>query len=396
MEEKLQSYVEYYFRFDRSEDVKEKKAEVLANLIDRYEELLNDYDEDKAYVEAIKSMGDFYQDEVIEHPLLADTGLLVALVTAIFALVGVLFSNVLGIVLVMLSISLFAASSYYLVRHAKVVLNDEKDLDKMKFHLQKIFSYMKASFTFWSITLSFLGAKLIYSLVISMAFLGGMNNGFSMDDVVVLLAISFIVFVILLVIFLVLSRVLYSRLMHQYYLMTGDDDVDSMVSSGLSFIKDKSPSEHHEVRGFFYTLLSGRYFIPVYFTVFWLIALPFGLEIVTYGRNWSIEFGNFFSFILLSPAYHYTFPRVILALLSIGLYVMIGLSYFVKKISDKMIVIGSYGLIGLYILTVLLSNLYVFNWYIEGAIFGYFFLMGLFTMIVLVLRMFVLPSKRDK
>jgi len=395
MKGKLNSYVDYYFRFDKSEDVEEMKAEVLGNLMDRYEELLNEYDEEQAYVEAIKSMGDFKQDEVIEDPLLADTGLLVALVTAIFALVGVLFSNVLGIVVVMLSISLFAASSYYLVRHAKVVLNDEKDLDKMKFHLRKIFSYMKASFTFWSITLSILGAKLLYGFVLSIAFVGGMNNGFTLDDFSVLIVISVIVFIILLVIFLMLSRVLYSRLMNQYYMMTGDEDVDSMVSSGLSFIKEQSPNEKAEVRGFFYKLFSGKYFVSIYFTVFWLVALPFGVQIVEYGSDWRVEFGTFLSFITMSPVFEYTFLRVILGLVSMGIYIVIGLSFFVHKISDKVIVTCSYSVIGVLILSVILSNLDVYNWYLEGPIFGYLILVGLFTMIVLSLRMFMLPSKRD-
>ena len=89
MNEKLKSYVDYYFRFDEREDIEEVKAEVLGNLIDRYEEYLEKYDEEKAYVEAIKSMGDFkVNEEIVEDPLLVDTGLLISLVTAIFALVG--------------------------------------------------------------------------------------------------------------------------------------------------------------------------------------------------------------------------------------------------------------------------------------------------------------------
>jgi hypothetical protein len=398
MNEKLKAYVDYYFRFDEREDIEEVKAEVLGNLMDRYEEYLDKYeDEQKAYVEAIKSMGDFKEEEeLVEDPMFVDTGLLVSLVTAIFALIGVLFSNVLGIVVLMVSISLFVASAYILVGKAKVFIEEEKDIEKSKFHLQKIFSYMKASFTFWSITLSLLGAKLLYSLVVSMAFLGGMNNGFYEEDFTILLILSFVVFVLLLVILLVLSRVIYARLMHQYYLMTGDPDVESKVQKGLSFIKNSSPNEKDQVRGIFTKVLGAKYFVRLYLAFFWLVALPFNLEIVYRSMwNWRMDYGSFLQFVLMIPVYDYTFIRVFFGLLSLGMYLFIGVSFLWKKLSDRFLIGYTYTLIFLYFAQAILFEVDAIETVLQGDVFGYIVLMGLFSLILFVLRMFIFPSRRE-
>jgi len=393
--EKLKSYVDYYFRFDEREDIEEVKAEVLGNLIDRYEEYLEKYDEEKAYVEAIKSMGDFkVNDDIVEDPLLVDTGLLISLVTAIFALIGILFNNILGVVLVMVSISLFVASAYILVGKAKVFIEEEKDIERSKYHLQKIFSYMKASFTFWSITLSLLGAKLLYSVVLSMAFLGGMNNGFYEEDFVILLVLSFVVFLLLLVVLLVLSRVIYARLMHQYYLMTGDQDVESKVQKGLSFIKNSSPNEKDQVRGIFTKVLGAKYFVRLYLAFFWLVALPFNLEIVYRSMwNWRMDYGSFLQFVLMIPVYDYTFIRVFFGLLSLGMYLFIGVSFVWKKLSDRFLVGYTYTLIFLYFAQAILYEVDAIETVLQGDVFGYIVLMGLFSLIVFSVRMFLLPRR---
>ena len=395
MNEKLKSYVDYYFRFDEREDIEEVKAEVLGNLIDRYEEYLEKYDEEKAYVEAIKSMGDFkVNDDIVEDPLLVDTGLLISLVTAIFALIGILFNNILGVVLVMVSISLFVASAYILVGKAKVFIEEEKDIERSKYHLQKIFSYMKASFTFWSITLSLLGAKLLYSVVLSMAFLGGMNNGFYEEDFVILLVLSFVVFLLLLVVLLVLSRVIYARLMHQYYLMTGDQDVESKVQKGLSFIKNSSPNEKDQVRGIFTKVLGAKYFVRLYLAFFWLVALPFNLEIVYRSMwNWRMDYGSFLQFVLMIPVYDYTFIRVFFGLLSLGMYLFIGVSFVWKKLSDRFLVGYTYTLIFLYFAQAILYEVDAIETVLQGDVFGYIVLMGLFSLIVFSVRMFLLPRR---
>jgi len=393
--EKLKNYVDYYFRFDEREDIEEVKAEVLGNLIDRYEEYLEKYDEEKAYVEAIKSIGDFkVNEDIVEDPLLVDTGLLISLVTAIFALVGVLFNNILGLVVVMVSISLFVASAYILVGKAKVFIEEEKDIERSKYHLQKIFSYMKASFTFWSITLSLLGAKLLYSVVLSMAFLGGMNNGFYEEDFVILLVLSFVVFLLLLVVLLVLSRVIYARLMHQYYLMTGDQDVESKVQKGLSFIKNSSPNEKDQVRGIFTKVLGAKYFVRVYLAFFWLVALPFNLEIVYRSMwNWRMDYGSFLQFVLMIPVYDYTFIRVFFGLLSLGMYLFIGVSFVWKKLSDRFLVGYTYTLIFLYFAQAILYKVDAIETVLQGDVFGYIVLMGLFSLIVFSVRMFLLPRR---
>lgn len=395
MNEKLKNYVDYYFRFDEREDIEEVKAEVLGNLIDRYEEYLEKYDEEKAYVEAIKSIGDFkVNEDIVEDPLLVDTGLLISLVTAIFALVGVLFNNILGLVVVMVSISLFVASAYILVGKAKVFIEEEKDIERSKYHLQKIFSYMKASFTFWSITLSLLGAKLLYSVVLSMAFLGGMNNGFYEEDFVILLVLSFVVFLLLLVVLLVLSRVIYARLMHQYYLMTGDQDVESKVQKGLSFIKNSSPNEKDQVRGIFTKVLGAKYFVRVYLAFFWLVALPFNLEIVYRSMwNWRMDYGSFLQFVLMIPVYDYTFIRVFFGLLSLGMYLFIGVSFVWKKLSDRFLVGYTYTLIFLYFAQAILYKVDAIETVLQGDVFGYIVLMGLFSLIVFSVRMFLLPRR---
>jgi len=57
MHDKIRQYVNYQFRFDERNDIEELKEEIIANLIDRYEEYRQKgLTEEEAYIEAIKSM----------------------------------------------------------------------------------------------------------------------------------------------------------------------------------------------------------------------------------------------------------------------------------------------------------------------------------------------------
>lgn len=99
MVKKLESYLDYILKVNKIDDL-ELKDEITSNLIDKY----NDYikkgmDEDKAYIETIKTIGDFnIEEEVIDQkfeykPNWANISLWVSLGLAILATIALFLST---------------------------------------------------------------------------------------------------------------------------------------------------------------------------------------------------------------------------------------------------------------------------------------------------------------
>lgn len=120
MEEKIIEYVNYRFRFRKGKDVEESKAEIIANLTDRYYDLLKEGKSmQEAYVEAIRSFGSFTDDLTGESadndfnvkPSLADIALVVGAILSVFGVFTSLISFTLGLILTIISILCYAGEA---------------------------------------------------------------------------------------------------------------------------------------------------------------------------------------------------------------------------------------------------------------------------------------------
>src|SRR5690554_6936637 len=138
MKEKIRQYVNYQFRFDKREEIEEIKEEITANLIDRYNEYLDSgKSTEQAYIEAIKSMGDFSDNpendissEYSIKPSIPDILLLCSTILSIFGLLIILFSNVTGTIVTVISIVLFSGSAYYLYSYSQYIRKEEMNIEK--------------------------------------------------------------------------------------------------------------------------------------------------------------------------------------------------------------------------------------------------------------------------
>jgi hypothetical protein len=111
--------------------------------------------------------------------------------------------------------------------------------------------------------------------------------------------------------------------------------------------------------------------------------------------NWRMDYGSFLQFVLMIPVYDYTFIRVFFGLLSLGMYLFIGVSFLWKKLSDRFLIGYTYTLIFLYFAQAILFEVDAIETVLQGDVFGYIVLMGLFSLILFVMRMFIFPSRRE-
>jgi hypothetical protein len=269
MKNKIKEYVQYQFRFDKSDETKDLIEEIVANLYDRYDEFLLKYhDEEKAYLEAIKQMGDFHvkpeiiSDEYSLKPSWPDISMIVSVILAIFGLIITLISILIGAIITAASISIYAASCYYLYSYSQYIMKNEKDITKHNSLLKKIFQYMKTCFTFWAISLSILFSNLLTSLIvlIKMALSRESNDG--------LLGIYIITFVISLIACAFLFIWLYRKLSFKHYYLTGETNIPSYLAETRKFLNIKE-SFHFSFANFF----TNKFFI--FFINFLTIIISF-------------------------------------------------------------------------------------------------------------------------
>jgi len=281
MEQKIRKYVNYQFRFDNRDGIDDLKEEIISNLIDRYQENLNAGKEDEAaYIEAIKSMGDFSEnkindipEEFSDKPLIPDTLLVSGAILSVFGLLLTLFNPITGTLVTALSILIFSSSAYYLYSYSQYVRKQNMDIEKHNMLLRKIFKYMKTSFVFWAISLSFIMASLLMKLITSMVLIDPSQITFrTLNSYLTFYAILFI---IALITFLLIFQNIYGRLMRQYYILTGTTRLVGKIREGYQFLYGSNHVETNK------SILLSEKFIPILGIIIILPQLFIPLQITT-------------------------------------------------------------------------------------------------------------------
>ncbi len=236
---KIKSYVEYVLKVNKIDD-KEMFEEIVANLIEKYHHYLDEgLTEDKAYVETIKTIGDFnIKEEVIDdkyeyRPNWANISLWISLGLAVLSTLSLFLSVSVSIVLIAISISLHIGSSYYLYHLSQYVLKEEKDIAKHNNLLKTIFTNLKTTFIFWNINLSYWISLIINRLLAPFITL---NGGVITDyrDLVLIYFFYVFVFLISFIVLFIIFRSIYLIIEKKYFDLTKEDNLDNLISrSGL-------------------------------------------------------------------------------------------------------------------------------------------------------------------
>lgn len=263
MYNKIKSYVSYQLRFDSSSDKNEKIDEITANIFDKYEELLKETNNrEQSYIEAIKTMGDFGQEnlEKTHDPNIAEMLLLTGTILSVFGLLLTFISTLAGGLVIALSIVSYAVGAMYLYQKSQYIKQEEFDLDKHKHYLTKIFSYLKTNFIFWAIGLSLLITKIVHSLLGTLIVLSSSQSVMDMGDLRNLIILSLFIFVILFVVFLLIFKSYYNKLLTKYYFLTGEKSLEGVHNKAQQFMNEDNMSlSSSEIR----KLLNSKYFYVI-------------------------------------------------------------------------------------------------------------------------------------
>lgn len=385
MEKKIKEYVNYQFRFDNREDIEDLKAEIIANLIDRYYEFLEKLNNpEQAYIEAIKQMGDFTDGEGIQipedfsiKPSIPDILLLAGAILSIFGLILVLYHAVVGTIITAISILLFSGSAYYLYSYSQYVLKNYMDIEKHNILLKKIFKNMKTCFVFWAISLSLILAKLISASILSLTIGGSIDH----NTIYILFILSFFVFILSLIILLIIFYFIYQRLINHYYYLTGDSNLKSSITDSYNFLKTKQGEKNSKLRN----IIISHWFLP---TISLVYLIPTALIIpnkvyLNYSSIYNITIINIITDTILSNYWYYgIFPALVL----VFFITIIILRYFKKDfISDKLLIYTNYGwfITILYIIFLYKIGQTILEYY--TFVYGLIFII-LFTIYILVTR----------
>lgn len=229
MHQKIMDYVNYQFRFDKRENLDSIKQEMMSNLIDRYDDLVKDgMDEKKAYIETVKRIGnidetsDIKVDQLyLEKPSWAVISMITVSVLAIGGLAISLMSNVIGLIVTLGSIGLFATASYALYADSQHKRALEHDIDSQKVYFQTILKTFNKNYVIWSITIAIVFSSLILNLIF-------LISAESISQVVLesgigqIIAVFFIVWFIVFIILFAILKSLQGSLYKKYIYITGD------------------------------------------------------------------------------------------------------------------------------------------------------------------------------
>lgn len=248
MKNKIKTYVDHYFRFDKRDDLEALKSEITSNLFDRYDEAtLSGLSEQDAYIKAVKSMGDFQaatynqmneEDKVM--PSFHEYLLPVSAILAVFSFILIFLNGIAGGVLTALSISLYAIGGTYLYHKAMYVKSNDMDIELHKNYLTKIFKYMKTSFAFWSFNIAYLVALIFQMISEMIVFM--LNASITPDTdaikqtIQMFITFSILSFVLTLIIMIIISYNVYKRLKLKYYILTGEKELPGKIKSSFDFI----------------------------------------------------------------------------------------------------------------------------------------------------------------
>lgn len=250
MKEKIKIYVDHYFRFDRRPDLDHLKAEIISNLSDKYDELIESgVDSEKAYIDVIKSMGDFNPPmddtvpiEFTELPATAEYTLPTSAIISIFAVIFMFFNTLIGGVTTAISIVLYAVGGYYLYAKAMHVKAKQLDIELHKTYLAKIFTYMKTAFFFWTVNLSYLLALIGQYVMKQVILLFRPNMEADPDAWLNFIRTaniaSIIIFFVAFIVLMTVSYVIYKKLKYQYTLLTGETILKGKVRTSIDFLSE--------------------------------------------------------------------------------------------------------------------------------------------------------------
>ena len=241
MEKKIKEYVHHYFRNDRREDIDSLINEIIANLLDKYHHYLQSGDdEETAYVNTIKSMGDFFDQtqtssEYNLKPTWADVALVVSIVLGVFSVVSLVLASSLAYILIILSIGSFGAAAYFLYASSQYALLQDCDVLAHNLLLKKLFKYLKSAFISWTISLSVMFGQLLASI----AFLiqgSTIANLMIQGSIWIIIVIYLITFILSFAVFISLFYLLYLRLHHRYTDLTGETVLKSHITDVKTFL----------------------------------------------------------------------------------------------------------------------------------------------------------------
>jgi len=351
MHDKIRQYVNYQFRFDERSDIEELKEEIIANLIDRYEEYRQKgLSEEEAYIEAIKSMGDFSQheynkisDEYSIKPQIPDILLMCGAILSIFGMILTLYNGVAGTIITAISILLFSGSAYYLYSYSQYIRKQYMDIDKHNLLLTKIFKYMKTSFIFWAISLSLIMTRLVISIITGLILLD--PTIISVDDIGAFITIIVLLFIGTLSIFLYVFNKIYQRLMNHYYLLTGNKELRGKIKESYDFVFGQKDSQIEHI------IVKNAKSYTIYPFIIIIMVLPqlfFSFYFVL--RNDSLfgireyHYKGIFLFQLFRMLKYMSWPLAILPLISLGTLIFLLFKAFTKKLKNlKLVIYWAYG-----------------------------------------------------
>lgn len=229
MHEKIKNYIHYQFRFDQRENIEMIKQEMIANLIDRYDDLIKQgYSEKEAYIETVKRVGNVDEtkelkvDEIYhEKPTWALISMITVSVLAIGGLLISIISNLYGLIITVISICLFATASYALYADSQYKRALEHDIDSQKTYFQNILKTYNKNYVIWSITIAIVFSSVVLNLIFLLStesISGIMLEGNLGQIVVVFFILWFVIFLILFAILKSFQGSLYKK----YIQITGD------------------------------------------------------------------------------------------------------------------------------------------------------------------------------
>jgi len=353
MEQKIREYVNYQLRFDKRDDIDELKEEIIANLTDRYNDLLNQYnDQEKAYVEAIKQMGDFsgncfnnVPDDFSIKPSIPDIALLIGAILSVFGLLFLFINTALGAVITVISIITFSGTAYYLYSYSQYVRKNHMDIDKHNALLKKIFKNMKTSFVFWSISLSIILSKIVMSIVgaiIIFFYTADIDindpTSITMINPRLITFITVVLFVILLIIFLSIFNNIYNNLIDKYYFLTGETSLQGSIEENFYLLRNKKSKEQTQ---WLSNIINYKYLIPIFGLLYIIPSLLFRIKI-NYSSGSSgitIILGAIIESLVDSDTIFIAIP---ILLLSIAIIFIIIRSLIKKERNDVILIVSYY------------------------------------------------------
>lgn len=298
MYKKINDYIDYIFKLNNLKN-DELKAEVNGNLISKYDDLLNQgLNQEKAYIETIKTIGDFNLDESnIKEKFTyktnwANIAMTISLALAVIATIALFLHTPTSIIVFAISISFYVGAAYYLYHESQHVMKVEKDVLKHNELLKSIFTYLKTVFIFWSVNISYWLSSIITDNVLYNFILYSAGSG-NLDptDIFGLFMFRLIIAVIFFVILLFLSIVIYNNLESKYYDLTKDNNLKSYLET-TSFLKFNVKLKNI-IKTVLYTLLTVIYILFIVFYKFHIIVTEGSLSIKIYAK--MTEFPTTFS-----------------------------------------------------------------------------------------------------